>query len=381
MLEVWNYVKVLLNMPVRLGEITFPFTLLRFLLSFLIPLAASVVVLKLLKMGIQSLLKRTPFLETTKKRIFRWVKFFMRLLLLAAMGTLFGQLFGAEIGHYLRLFFSFLSVPLIEAGSTKITLVTIIMIIPIFYLASWLGKLTKNFVDQGIVANFSLDEAKRFGLTAFTRYGVMVATILVGLSIVGVDLSSLAVIFGVLGIGLGFGLQGMVGNFFAGVIILFTRPIKENDRIIVNDLEGTVLNIRLLSSVVNTLTHETIIIPNSKLVDNVIHNYSYNDRQIIISNEIQVAYGADLHRVIAVMEELGRENPHGIPQSEVEVRVVSFDDSGITMKLLVWIGDVSKKYQAHTWNNLQIWERFKRENIEIPFPQLDLHIKEAPPQP
>ena len=127
------------------------------------------------------------------------------------------------------------------------------------------------------------------------------------------------------------------------------------------------------------MTHEIIIIPNSKIVDNVIHNYSYDDRRIIISNQVQVAYGADLHQVMAVMKKIGQENPHGIPHLEVETRVVSFDASGITMKLLVWIMDVSKKYEAHTWNNLQIWERFRNEGIAIPFLQMDLHIKEAPP--
>ena len=188
-------------MPVKLGEITFPFTLLRFLLAFLAPLVISAVLLKLLRMGIRTFLGRTTFLKSTQEQIFRWLKIFIRLLFLVILGILFGRLFGAEIGHYLRLFFSFLSVPLIEAGSTKITLVTIFMTIPIFYLASWLGNLTKGFVNRGIMSNFSLDEAKRFSLTTFARYGVMVVTILVGLSIVGLDLSSLAVLFGVLGIG------------------------------------------------------------------------------------------------------------------------------------------------------------------------------------
>lgn len=377
----WSHLRDLFSMPVKLGEIVFPFTLLRLLLAFILPLVLAVVLLKLLKLGIRTLIRRSAFHQTMQNRIYHWIKITIRLLYLVVLGTLFGRLFGAEIGRYLRIFFSFLSVPLIEAGSTKVTLVTIIMTIPIFYLASWLGKLSKNFVNQAIMDNFTLDEAKRFSMITFTRYGVMIVTLLIGLSVVGIDLSSLAVLFGVLGIGLGFGLQGMVSNFFAGVIIIFTRPIKENDRIVVNELEGTVVQIRLLSTVVSTLTHEIIIIPNSKLVDNVIHNYSYDDRRIIISNQVQVAYGSDLHRVMAVMDKIGQENPYAVPHSEVQVRVVSFDDSGITMKLLVWIVDVSKKYDAHTWNNLQIWERFEKERISIPFPQMDLHIKEGPPQP
>jgi len=377
MAAFWDTLIKLFTMPVKLGVITFPFTILRFLTAFLIPVVAAGLLLKLLRLGLKKLLQRLTLNETLEDRIYRWTKIVIRLMFITIIGIMFSRLFGAEIAKYLQLFFSFLTVPIIEAGSTKITLVTIIMTIPIFYLASWLGKLAKNFVNQAFIDNFTLDEAKRFSMTTLTRYGVMILTLLIGLSIVGVDLSSLAVLFGVLGIGLGFGLQGMVSNLFAGIIIIFTQPLKENDRIVVNEIEGTVKHIRLLSTVVSTLTHEIIIIPNSKLVDNVIHNYSYDDRRIVISNTLQVSYSADLHHVMAVMKTIGEENPYAIPHSEVQIRVVSFDDSGITMKLLVWLVDVTKKYDAHTWNNLQLWDRFKKEGIEIPFPQVDIHIKEG----
>ena len=367
----------LLTRPVKLGVIVFPFTILNFVLGFVLPLAVAAVALKLLKLGIRTLLAKSTFQQLLQDRIYRWTKIVSRLLFLTAFSILFSRLFGAEIGSYLKLFFSFLTVPLLEAGSTKITLVTMIMTIPIFYLASWLGRMAKNFVNQAFMDNFALDEAKRFSMTTLTRYGVMVLTILIGLSIVGIDLSSLAVLFGVLGIGLGFGLQGMVANFFAGVIIIFTQPIKENDRILVNELEGTVKHIRLLSTVVSTLAHEIIIIPNSKLVDNVIHNYSYDDRRVIIASEVQVSYESDLKEVMTVLRRIGEANPYAVPHAEVQVRVLSFDESGISMKLLVWIVDVSKKYDAMTWNNLQIWEQFKEEGISIPYPQMNVHIKEG----
>jgi small-conductance mechanosensitive channel len=375
----WDTLVDLVTIPVKLGVMVFPFNLLQLIITFLLPLIVAAVLLRLLRLGLRAILDKSRINDLVIHRIYRGAKILGRLLFLGIFAILFSRLFGAEIGRYVRLFFSFLAVPLIEAGGTKITLVTIIMTLPIFYLASWLGKMAKSFVNQAFLDNFNLDESKRFSMTTLTRYGVMVLTIMIGLSIIGIDLSSLAVLFGVLGIGLGFGLQGMVANFFAGVIIIFTQPIKENDRIVVNELEGTVVQIRLLSTVVSTLTHEIIIIPNSKLVDNIIHNYSYDDRQIVISNQVQVAYESDLHQVMEVLQGIGEENPFTLPHSEVLVRVVSFDDSGITMKLIVWIQDVSKKYEALTWNNLGIWERFKENGISIPFPQMDVHLKEGPP--
>jgi potassium-dependent mechanosensitive channel len=130
-----------------------------------------------------------------------------------------------------------------------------------------------------------------------------------GLSIIGIDLSALTVIFGVLGIGLGFGLQNVVSNFFSGLIIIITRPVKEGDRILVNGIEGTILQIRILATVINTLTNESIIVPNSKLVQESVHNFSFYDPSIIIKNDIGVSYSSDVDQVLSVLQGVAEGNP------------------------------------------------------------------------
>jgi len=203
--------------------------------------------------------------------------------------------------------------------------------------------------------------------------------LIVGLSIVGIDLSALAVIFGVLGIGLGFGLQSAVANFFAGIVIIFSRPIKEGDFILVNNYEGTVEHIRLVSTVINTITDETIILPNSQIVDNYVHNYSFDDIAIVLCVEVQVSYGSDLDRVKAVLLRVAGRNPYAKEGDEGLVLFRSFDDSGITVRLCSNIRDAREKNRASSWMVLEIWRAFREAGIEIPFPQRDVHIKSMPP--
>lgn len=364
-----------------LGVIEFPFSLLGLILQGVLPLVLIFFVFKLIRLGVKKILFKSKLKEEASHKILRWVKIIFRIVYLLLFIILIGRLFGAELARYFRIFFSALNEPLIESGNTKITFITIILLIPVFMLASWTGKLTRNLVNQSFINRLGLDESKKFTLSTLLRYAAMVLVIIIGLSIIGINLSSLTVLFGVLGIGVGFGLQSLVANFFAGVIIMMTRPIKEGDRILVNDYEGTVIHVRLLSTVVNTLMEETIIVPNSKLVDNTIHNNSYDDRRIIIMNTVQVSYASDLDQVIRVLMEVALANPFGLAEPSPAVRVKSFDDSGITMNLWLWIRDVRDKYPAISWNNLEIWRAFKKYGIEIPFPQVDLHIKPQESRP
>ena len=145
----------------------------------------------------------------------------------------------------------------------------------------------------------------------------------------------------------------------------------------VNELEGDVVQIRLRSTVINTLTNETIIVPNRLLVDNYIHNYSYRDKRIVIINRVQVAYSTDLEKAVEVLLEAAGSSPYALSKPLPKARVMEFQDSGILMELWTWIGDMNLKRDATAQLNMEIWRKFKDAGITIPFPQRDVHIKEA----
>ncbi len=363
--------------PFKIGGITFSFSLLRVLLRFFLPLLAVFIFYKLLLFLIRRLiLKPLKIAEEIKDKIYRYTRLLLRIVVFLLLLFLITGFFESEIQNYITKIWEVLSSPFYSAGASRISIVTLILAIPIFYLASWLARVTKRFVDAAILPKLTLAESVSFTVSSLVRYGVMILAILVGLSMIGINLSSLAVLFGVLGIGVGFGLQSVVSNYISGLVIFFERPIKEGDRILVNGLEGDVVHIRLRSTIINTLTNETIVVPNSQLVGNSIHNYSYEDKRIVIINSVQVSYSIDLEQAKEVLLKVAERAPYALKHPGPEARVMAFQDSGILMELWTWIKDGHEKLAATTWVNMEIWREFKRAGIVIPFPQVDLHVME-----
>ncbi len=364
-----------LSGSINLGSLELPFSWLK-LLGAVLLLLLFFIGYRLLLLATRKIVERARAGEKVQKHVVRWVRIVLRVLFAIGFFSLIGWLFGARTFEYIGRFFGVLGEPLLTSGSTSISFFTLLLTIPVFYLASWAGKMSRGLLDRSLLSRMGLDDSRKFSVASLTRYGVMVVVVLVGLSVIGIDLSALAVLFGVLGLGVGFGLQSTIANFFSGLIIILTRPIKEGDRILVDDYDATVVHIRLLSTVINTLTEETIIIPNSMLVNNTVHDYSYDSRRIFLENTVSVSYQSDLEQVIEVLISIARDNPYARNDRSPEARVVSFDDSGISMKLLTFINDVSDKFRAHSWANLEIWRRFRDSGIEIPYPQVDLHVKD-----
>jgi potassium efflux system protein len=369
--------KSFLLAPIDIGRFSFSFSPLEVLLQFILPLALLFVLARVLLVVLRRVvLKRMKIPEENKRRTYRYVRLTLRILVLIVLVFILFSFFGAEIGKFLGRVWSVLTTPFTTAGSSRISVVTILLAIPIVYLASWVSKLTRRFLDATVLQKLTISDASRFTISSLVRYGVLVLAILIGLSIIGINLSSLAVVIGALGIGIGFGLQNVVANYVAGLVIFFERPLKEGDRILVNGLEGDVVRIKLRSTVINTLTNETIVVPNSQLVGNSIHNYSYDDRRIVIVNKVQVSYSTDLDRALRVLLGVAARNPYSLADPAPSSRVSAFQDSGIELVLWTWIGEATNKLVAVAWNNLEIWRSFKSEGIVIPFPQVDLHVKE-----
>jgi potassium efflux system protein len=363
--------------PLVLGEMTFFFSPLQALIRFVLPVFLLILGYKLLLILVRRLVLRPlKAAEETKQKAYRWTRLAFRIGLLVALFTVIMGFFESEITQYVARIWEVLKSPLFTAGNSRISIITLILAIPVFYMASWLARITRRFVDGTVLNQLSIDEAMRFSISTLVRYLVLILGLLIGLSLIGINLSSLAVLFGVLGIGVGFGLQSVVANFFAGIVIIFERPIKEGDRILVDGLEGDVVQIRLRSTIINTLTNETIVVPNNQLVNNSIHNYSYKDKRIIVVNTVEVSYGTDLDRALEVLAGVARENPHALKSPKAILRVASFNSSGIELRLWTWIGNQTDKYAALSHNNLEIWRAFKDAGIVIPFPQVDLHVKE-----
>lgn len=149
----------------------------------------------------------------------------------------------------------------------------------------------------------------------------------------GIDLTSLNVLAGAIGIGVGFGLQNRISNFISGLIIMFERPIKIGDRIVVDTVEGDVIEIGSRSTVVLTNDNINIIVPNSKFITENVRNWKYNDTKVRFRIPVHVAYGSDVRQVERLLLEVARDEPDVLVDPEPVVRFLAFGENALELEL------------------------------------------------
>jgi small-conductance mechanosensitive channel len=273
----------------------------------------------------------------------------------------------------------FLQVTLFKIQDTPVTFLSLIIFVLFLVGFSFLASFTKRILNNRILPKFINDSGLRYTLSRMTQYVIVVIGVFVSLQFLGIDLTGLAVIFGFLSVGIGFGLQNITSNFISGLIVLFERPISVGDRVIVNDIEGDVEEINIRSTTVKSLNNISVIVPNSEFVSKNVVNYSHGDSSFRIILDVGVSYGSDLDTVLKAMKEVAEENPKVLKNPPPDVHLRSFGDSAWNMKLLVTIGDVKEKYAVMNELNQGIVRKFKEYNIEIPFPQRDINFRNAMP--
>lgn len=276
---------------------------------------------------------------------------------------------------------SYFDIPLLTFGTSRITVLTIIYLILfsaiLFYLT---GRIRTWIVDQ-LLTRTKMDMGARQATGSIIRYFIIVVGFIVILQTVGIDLTALNVLAGAVGIGLGFGLQNIVNNFISGLIILFERPIKVGDRIVVGDVEGDVIQVGARSTEVVTNDNITIIVPNSKFITENVINWSHNDRRVRFRIPVSVAYGSDVRLVERLLLEVADENPDVLETPAPGVRLMEFGDSGLLFELRAWSTTLIHRKGLLVSNlNFAILDSFTGHGIEIPFPQRDVRIRGNSPE-
>ncbi|MFK7886448.1 MAG: mechanosensitive ion channel domain-containing protein [Gammaproteobacteria bacterium] len=244
----------------------------------------------------------------------------------------------------------------------------------IIALTAWIkARMTKRWLrDMG------MDRGAREALVTLGGYVGFLIAILLGLILSGVDLGGLAFVLGALGVGIGFGLQNIVSNFVSGLILLFERPIKSGDFVSVGDVEGIVKRIRIRSTEIESLDRRNIIVPNSELVSTQVTNWVLHDPFGRLTLSIGVAYGSDTERVRDILEQVASENSEVLskgPAPAPKALFMGFGDSALDFELRCWIRQIEKRFGVTSELNFAIDQAFRDANIEIPFPQRDLHLR------
>ena len=259
-------------------------------------------------------------------------------------------------------------------GKTKISLGVLIASLSIFY-----GSYILSTIIEMILMNNrydkKLDKGARLSIAQLIRYFLVFFGFLIAIAAIGFDLTNFAIVLSALSVGIGFGLQGLVNNFVSGLILLFERPIREGDTIEVEGVWSDVKKIGLRSTTVQTFDQSDIIIPNADLVYNKVTNWTLSNKRKRIKILVGVAYGSNVALVIETLKEVGNSNEDLVKSYKPVVLFVNFADSTLNFELRVWAKDANISMQIESDLRQEIDKRFRENNIEIAFPQRDLHIK------
>lgn len=270
---------------------------------------------------------------------------------------------------------------LFKLGQSEISLGTVLYFLIAFILLSYLSKRLRNFVVNKVLTKAGFELGARNSIGMIVRFIFIFVGSIVIIQGAGIDLSSLSLLAGALGVGIGFGLQNITDNFISGIIILFEKPIKVGDRIEVGDVEGDVINISVRATTVLTNDNISIIVPNSEFISSRVINWSHNDRNIRFKLAVGVSYNEDPNLVRDILLKVANDNKHVLKKPEPYVFFDEFGDSSLNFTLAVWTSTYTDKPRIlKSELYFAIFEKFKESQIEIPFPQRDIHIKSEPTQ-
>ena len=249
----------------------------------------------------------------------------------------------------------------------------------IFAVALFFSRTLSKLLQKRIAKRAYLDPGIHYTIGRLSQYLIISVGLLLGLSFgVGLDLTSIAVLFTALSVGIGFGLQYIAADIASGFILLFERPVRVGDRISIGKEEGDVQSINLRTTVMTTNDRVSVIVPNSQLVREHLINWSYGDPRARLSIPVGVAYGTNVDLVSETLLKATEEVDNVLRDPPPKVQFLKFGDWSLDFRLLVWTNRPRIHAQIRSDINSRIERLFREAGIEIPFPQTELRVRQGP---
>jgi len=266
-------------------------------------------------------------------------------------------------------------------GKFQVSLANAVIGILIFVVAIIISRTIRSFMERRMSSHARLDPGIQYTVLRLIHYFVITVGLLFALKTAfDLDLTTFAVIFSALSIGIGFGLQFIAGDIASGFILLFERPVRVGDFISITGpdsklTEGRVQSINLRTTIVRTNDNITAVVPNSKLVNQNLINWSYGERRSRLSIPIGVAYDSDIDQVTQTLLRAAESVEHVLEEPKPKVQFLNFGDYSLNFRLLVWTDRPRRHAQIKSDINYRIQRLFREAKIEIPFPQQDLNLR------
>ena len=267
----------------------------------------------------------------------------------------------------------------IDLGGVRISLLLLIKGVIVFAVLLKLASSGSSLLEKRIQSLEELTPSVQVLLSKALKITLLTIAVVVALGSLGINLSAFAFIGGAIGVGVGFGLQKVVSNLVSGIILLLDRSIKPGDVIEIDETYGRIQSLGARYVSVATRDRTEYLIPNEDLITNQVINWSFSDTHVRLKIIVGISYNSDVHEVMRLMVEAAQEIPRVLESPKPVCQLKNFGDNSIDMELRIWISDPQNGVSnVSSAVRLAIWDTFKEHDIEIPFPQRDVHIKSRP---
>ncbi|MBR1605425.1 MAG: mechanosensitive ion channel family protein [Alphaproteobacteria bacterium] len=260
-----------------------------------------------------------------------------------------------------------------KIGGINISLIAIALGVGSFFAALAFFKMLRNRFFNQVLAKMNIDDGIRHSLSSGLGFIGFVFAAIIGITIMGVDLTNLAIIASALSVGIGFGLQNVINNFVSGIIILFERPFKVGDWVVFNGEEGKIKQINIRSTEIETFKRSSIIVPNATLISSAVTNLTHENNWSRQSLTVGVAYGTDVEKVKEILLDVARHHKLVLKNPAPYVLFKDFGASSLDFDLRCYTSNLWEGWTIPSDLRFEIYKRFNEEGIEIPFQQIVLH--------
>ena len=267
----------------------------------------------------------------------------------------------------------------VEIGGLNLSLVNIGFAIGVLVLLLTAVRIFQRFLADRVLVQTRLDLGVRDALATGVSYVGYVLAALITFAVLGLDLSNIALIFGALSVGIGFGLQHIVSNFVSGLILLVQRPIKTGDWIVVGDQQGYVRRISVTSTEIQTFDAAAVIVPNSTMLSSQVVNWHLHNKLGRVIVRVGVSYDSDPEQVRTVLLACAEANPDLLKRPAPQVVFQEFGESSLEFELRFFLREIDELLRVSSDLRFAIKKAFAEAGIEIPYPQRDLHIRGVGP--
>src|ERR1700686_3652770 len=260
-------------------------------------------------------------------------------------------------------------------GDLRLTPLLLIKLAVLLAVALWLTNIASNFVESRITRSGDLTPSIQVLLVKMVRLALMIFAVAVTLSAVGINLSALAIFSGAAGVGIGFGLQKIVANFISGIILLADKSVKPGDLVTIGDSTGRINEMKTRYISVAAGDGREILIPNEDLVTQKVVNWTYTDKNTLVKVNFGTNYDADPRLVCKLAVGVAAAAPRAIKSKPPGCLLVEFAEAGMKFSLTFWIADPDGMDNVKSEVMMSLWDAFKREGIQVPYPVRELRIR------